>query len=155
MDNNCLEYRRFIKSITNNETKITYVSSINKLNVWLTENSTLKSWNQFVKLPFEKLNELLTDFLLNLIDSLNPNSIRCVMAPVKKFLTINDANYNKDKLRLLYPPRVKPGNQEGYSLTDIQQCLMLQKLNVTKHCCCFWHLEGLGRVLQMNFVIAT
>jgi len=121
MDNNCVEYRRFLKSITNNETKIAYVSSINKLNSWLDNYSIITSWNQFVTLPFEKLNHLLTDFVLSLIESLNPNSIRCVMAPVKKFLTINDANYNKDKLRLLYPPRVKPGNQEGYSLTDIQQ----------------------------------
>lgn len=54
---------------------------------------------------------------------MNPNSLGPRLSAIDKFLTVNDKEYKKRKLRIFLPEKVKPGGSKAWNTVHIQKML--------------------------------
>lgn len=80
-------------------------------------------YQSLLLLPREKLQQLVEDYLIYLKRRLNPNSIGPHLSAIQRFLDINDKEYNRRKLRMLLPEKVKPAGGKAWSTEQISQML--------------------------------
>ena len=87
-----------------------------------------KDHQSLLLLSKKELDDLLQDYVFYLkkrCDSkeFHPNSFSTVFNGIAKFLDINDKEYNKRKLNMLFPQRVKYGGEKAITTKQIQQVL--------------------------------
>lgn len=70
-----------------------------------------------------ELQPLLEDYVIFLKRRLNPNSISPRLSAIEKFLDVNDKEYNKRKLRMMLPEKVKPKGSKAWTTDQISQML--------------------------------
>ena len=117
----CLEL--FEQSCKSKATWIHYRGFLNSFLKW-----AHKDHQSLLLLPKNELDDLLQDYVFYLkkrCDSkeFHPNSFSTVFNGIGKFLDINDKEYNKRKLNMLFPQRVKYGGDKAITTKQIQQVL--------------------------------
>jgi len=109
----------FENSIKSKETLRIYKYNLDKFLEW----AKVKDYDSLLKVPDEKLQVMLEDYLFYLKNKVSPNSIAPILAPIELFLTLNEKEYKFKKLRKMYPGTVKKTGSYAYTTKDIQRML--------------------------------
>jgi integrase len=109
----------FEEAIKSPATKKMYLYQIEKFRTW----AKIKDFDSLLQAPTKNIQELLEDYVFNMKRDVSPNSIPVYFAPLELFFVMNDVNLNFKKIRKLFPAKIKKGNNEAYSLKEIQKLL--------------------------------
>ena len=127
-DINQESYKNFTDTITSEATLKVYTKSINH---FLTKNN-LTSYDMICKLSETELMSKLKEYIRILKSTVSPNSIGLRLAGLSKFLIANQIHFDKEHLHSMFPKRVKPSNELGYTLEEIQKILVKANENTSK-----------------------
>jgi len=115
--------QRFFESIKSEETRKPYEFYLYKFFKHAGTNA-----DKIVKLQPKTIDDLVFDYLVSLKlrvekETLSPNSINAMFAPIQLFLEQNDVPLNWKKLKRMFPRRNAPANQAPYHESEIRKIL--------------------------------
>ncbi len=80
-------------------------------------------YEKFLKLTPKKIQVIVEDYVLNLVEKEHPNSVPTFYYPIHAFLEMNDVMINFKKMRRLFPAKVKTSVERGWTTEEIQVML--------------------------------
>src|SRR2546427_3399085 len=109
----------FDNAIKSEATRRMYHYELGKFLEW----SKIKDADGLLQLKESFLQELLEDYLFYLKKHVSPNSIPTKFAPLELFLSMNSKVLNFAKVRKMFPQRVKPSGERGWTNEEILRML--------------------------------
>src|SRR5437667_122395 len=100
-------------------TKRTYKFYLNRF----LEFVKVKDHDNLLRLKTDALQEMIEDYVLYLKNSVSPNSLQTMIAPIELFVSLNDRILNWKKIKKLFPATVKKAGAEAWSTEDIKKML--------------------------------
>lgn len=107
----CLTY--FLKFVSGSTKEIKDITQLER-NTWI---------ESLLKTTPEQIQTLLEDYTLSLKKTITYGALNMYLASIDKFLTVNDIEYKKNKIRMLMPQRRKPAGEKAYTTKQIQKML--------------------------------
>ena len=101
----------FEESCKSERTLQTYLYHLDKFLNWVH-----KDYESLLFLEKPELTDLLTDYAIYQKRRASPNSFPIIFAGIFKFLEMNDREFNKRKIRFIFPEKVKSGGERA--ITD-------------------------------------
>jgi len=109
----------FEESCRSKQTLKTYQVLLNKFLRW-----SQKDHESLLLLTKPELTELLQDYVIHLKKRISPNSIIGNMSSIFKFLDVNEREYNKKKIAMLYPEKVKLTGERAITESELQELII-------------------------------
>ena len=91
------------------------------------EFTGMKNGQQILDTTPKKLTQLIIDYVLNLSERINPNTIPCYLACVQSFCEINDVELKWKKIKKFYPAKIKSSGQNAYSTKQVKKMLSITR----------------------------
>ena len=85
------------------------------------EFTGMKNGQQIIDTPPKKLTQLIIDYVLDLSERVNPNTIPGYLSCVRSFLEINDVELRWKKIKKFYPAKIKSSGQNAYSTKQVKK----------------------------------
>ncbi len=79
--------------------------------------------DELLKLPREKLQILLEDYVFHIKKRINPNSVPTSLQGIKHFFTMSDVMINWKKLSKFYPEKIKRTGNRSWTTDEISKML--------------------------------
>ena len=83
----------------------------------------ISNHNEFLELSPKKIQIIVEDYVLNLVENEHPNSVPTFYYPIQAFLEMNDVMINFKKIRRLFPQKVKTAVERGWTTEEIRTML--------------------------------
>ena len=91
------------------------------------EFTGMKNGQQIIDTPPKKLTQLIIDYVLDLSERVNPNTIPGYLSCVRSFLEINDVELRWKKIKKFYPAKIKISGQNAYSTEQVKKMLSVTR----------------------------
>ena len=109
-----------LRSLKSEESRRNYKLHID----WFMKSQGFKNASEILKCEEIELKDKIVDYIIELSDRVNPNSIPAYCNSIKSFLEINDVNLNWRQIKKFYPRGKKNTGQSAY--TDEQVAILLE-----------------------------
>jgi integrase len=108
----------FEESCRSEVTKYVYKKNLDEFLNW-----AHKDYDSFLLMPQKQLEELLQDYLIFKKRRVSPNSLQVPFSAIYKFLDVNGKEYNKKKVKMLFPQRVKAGGERAITDKELRDLI--------------------------------
>jgi len=88
--------------------------------------------DDFIQLENKEIENTVIDYILEVKQRYNPNTVPTMITPVKAFLEMNDVILNWKKLVRFFPDKIKKSGQSAWTTEDVQKMLMHARKMSTK-----------------------
>jgi len=85
--------------------------------------SNVEDCDSLVKLPHEKLQELIEDYVIHLKNKINPNSVPVMLQGIKQFFIMNRIPVHWEIINKMFPSKVKSSGTKHWSTEQIRSML--------------------------------
>ncbi len=109
----------FEESIKSQYTKKNYTSHMNQFMKFLNINNM----NQLLLIPKPNLQNSLEDYLIELKQNMNPNTIPSKFQGIKHFCVMNQIDLNWNIIHKMFPQKQKPQNLRSYTTQEVGEIL--------------------------------
>ena len=109
----------FEESIKSKYTKKNYICHLNQFMLF----SNIKTIDELLEISNYKIQCLLEDYLIELKQTTNPNSIPSKFQGIKHFCVMNRVNINWNIIQKMYPQKQKIGNLRCYTTKEIRKLI--------------------------------
>lgn len=109
----------FENSIKSEETRKLYKRSTDKF----IEFYKLRDYDSVLKIPIEKLQIMVEDYVMDLKKRVGPNTIPSQMSGIMAFFDSNGIDLKWKKIRKLYPAKEKRSGKRAWNTVQIQEML--------------------------------
>ncbi len=109
----------FENSIKSDQTRGQYLYYLRKFK----EYYKLRDYDSIIKIPQEKLQIMVEDYVMYLKKKVNPNSVPLPMFGIQSFLESNDIELRWKKIKRLYPAKIKKSGGKAWRTSEIQKML--------------------------------
>ncbi len=113
----------FEESIHSKYTKMNYTSHLNQFMKFTEKNSS----DQLLHIPTLKLQRLLEDYLIDLKQTTNPNTLPSLFRGIKHFCVMNGINLNWNIIHKMFPQKQKTQNLRACTADEIKILLSSTK----------------------------
>ena len=109
-----------LRSLKSEQSRRNYKLHIN----WFMKSQGFKNASDILKCEEIELKNKIVDYIIELSDKVNPNSVPAYCNTIKSFLEVNDINLNWRQIKKFYPRAKKNTGQSAY--TDEQVAVLLE-----------------------------
>jgi len=109
----------FTNGLKSEETVRQYTFYVNKF----LEFFKIKDYDTLYRIPPEKLQIIVEDYVMDLKKRVSPNTVPTPMYAIQAFLESNGIELKWKKIKRLYPAKVKPSGERGWKTEEIQKML--------------------------------
>ena len=88
----------------------------------------MKNGQQLIDTTPKKLTQIIIDYILQLSQEINPNTVPTYLTAVRSFLEINDVDLKWKKIKKFYPAKVKISGQNAYSTEQVKKMLSVTRI---------------------------
>ena len=109
----------FEESIKSKYTKKNYASHLNQLIKYV----GMDSIDQLLSVPHSELQHMLENYLIELKQTTNPNSVPSRFQGIRHFCIMNEINLNWDIIRKMFPQKQKAHSLRAYTASEVREML--------------------------------
>lgn len=109
----------FDESIKSQYTKKNYTAHLNQFMEFL----GIKYVDQLLQISQQELQNRLEDYLIELKQTINPNTVPSKFQGIKHFCVMNQIDLNWNIIHKMFPPRKKTPNLRSYSTKEVKEIL--------------------------------
>lgn len=109
----------FEQTIKSESTKKNYSEQLRRF----LEFNKIKDYDTLVKLPPDKLQEMVEDYIIHLKNKVNPNSVPVLISGVKHFFIINRIPIHWEVIRRMIPAKEKSAGSIPWNTAQIKKIL--------------------------------
>lgn len=91
------------------------------------EFTGMKNGQQILDTTPKKLTMIIIEYVLDLSERVNPNTIPSYLSCVRSFLEINDVELRWKKIKKFYPATIKISGQNAYSTEQVKKMLSVTR----------------------------
>jgi len=109
----------FLSSLRSEKTKEDYLRYLEQFRQY----AKFEFYDEFIERDHKQIKNIVEDWVLELRETMTPNSVPTHYYSIQSFLEMNDVLLNFKKLRKLLPEKVKTAIERGWTTEEVQKML--------------------------------
>lgn len=109
----------FQNSLKSEKSFVTYLKNLNYFRKFIKADD----FDSITRIPRDKLQVFLEDYIMDLKNRINPNTVPIYYFPIQTFLETNDIDLKWKKVRRLFPAKIKKTGREAWNTDEVKMML--------------------------------